>query len=301
MKINDYILVDGFKYKIRHNEKITKKETSLGLEYSVVFYSRIYDLMDIEFFLLGTPSRKKNTDYYTGTARQWLELIITNMARSGVTWNMGTCIDSRSVTLSFKDKKCGTLLDELVKELDTEYWSYDTTVSIGKCEYPSNGLVLGQGEGMGFTELSISAVDDSPPITVLFPYGSDKNLGNDYGSDYLLLPDGVLYMEKNVDKYGRIEKSKQFDHIYPPGIFTVTEKIDNYTLRASGIDFDLSDCLLDDVEVIVTFQDGGLAGYDLSVVDSSWDNANKQLKLKQNSEENARKGQIGRASWRERV
>ena len=50
-----------------------------------------------------------------------------------------------------------------------------------------------------------------------------------------------------MDKDGRIEKSKQFDHIYPHGIFTVTEKIDNYTLRASGIDFDLSDCLLDDV------------------------------------------------------
>ena len=46
--------------------------------------------------------------------------------------------------------------------------------------------VLAQGEGMGFTELEVSAVDDTPPVTVLYPYGSDKNLGPAYGADYLL-------------------------------------------------------------------------------------------------------------------
>lgn len=81
----------------------------------------------------------------------------------------------------------------------------------------------------------------------------------------------------------------QFDHIFPKGEFTVTEKIDDYTLRASGMDFNLTDCLLDGVEVIVTFQDGGLAGYDLAIVEGSWDNDVKQFKLKQNEQENALK------------
>ena len=142
---------------------------------------------------------------------------------------------------------------------------------------------------MGFTELEVSAVDDTPPVTVLYPYGSDKNLGPDYGADYLLLPDGLLSIEKNVEKYGRIEKSMQFDHIFPKGEFAVTEKIDDYTLRASSMDFNLTDCLLDGVEVIVTFQDGGLAGYDLAIVEDSWDNDLKQFKLKQNDQENALK------------
>lgn len=289
LQINDYIDFEGTKYKIRHNEKVTKRETSLGWEYTVQFYSSRYDLLDAEFFLHGTPERKKNFDYYTGTARDWLTLFVKNMNRTGSGWVAGSCIESRMVTLSFKDKKVGTVLDELIKELDTEYWISGQTINIGRREYSSNDLVLAQGEGMGFTELEVSAVDDTPPVTVLYPYGSDKNLGPDYGADYLLLPDGLLSIEKNVEKYGRIEKSMQFDHIFPKGEFAVTEKIDDYTLRAADMDFNLTDCLLDGVEVIVTFQDGGLAGYDLAIVEDSWDNDLKQFKLKQNDQENALK------------
>ena len=289
LQINDYIDFEGTKYKIRHNEKVTKRETSLGWEYTVQFYASRYDLLDAEFFLHGTPERKKNFDYYTGTARDWLILFVKNMNRTGSGWVAGSCIESRMITLSFKDKKVGTVLDELIKKLDTEYWISGQTINIGRREYSSNGLVLAQGEGMGFTELEVSAVDDTPPVTVLYPYGSDKNLGSDYGADYLLLPEGRLSIEKNVEKYGRIEKSMQFDHIFPKGEFAVTEKIDDCTLRASGMDFNLTDCLLDGVEVIVTFQDGGLAGYDLAIVEDSWDNDLKQFKLKQNDQENALK------------
>ena len=287
LQINDYIDFEGTKYKIRHNEKVTKKETSLGWEYTVQFYSSRYDLLDAEFFLHGTPERKKNFDYYTGTARDWLILFVKNMNRTGSDWVAGSCIESRMITLSFK--KVGTVLDELIKELNTEYWISGQTINIGRREYSSNGLVLAQGEGMGFTELEVSAVDDTPPVTVFYPYGSDKNLGPDYGADYLLLPDGRLSIEKNVEKYGRIEKSMQFDHIFPKGEFAVTEKIDDYTLKAAGMDFNLTDCLLDGVEVVVTFQDGGLAGYDLAIVEDSWDNDLKQFKLKQNDQENALK------------
>lgn len=289
LRINDYIDFEGTKYKIRHNEKVTKRETSLGWEYTVMFYSSKYDAQDVQFFLHGTPERKKNFDYYTGTARDWLNLMVTNMNRGDSGWVAGSCIESRMITLSFKDKTVGTVLDELIKELDSEYWISGKTMNIGKREYASNGLILAQGEGMGFTELEVSAVDDTPPVTVLYPYGSDKNLGSDYGADYLLLPEGRLSIEKNVEKYGRIEQSVQFDHVFPKGEFAVTEKIDDYTLRASGMDFNLTDCLLDGVEVIVTFQDGGLAGYDLAIVEDSWDNDLKQFKLKQNDQENALK------------
>lgn len=285
-EVGDYVECEGEVYKIRHNEKVTKRETSLGWVYNVVFYSSRYYLQDVQFFLHGIPERKKNFDYYTGTAREWLTLFVKNMNREEAGWVAGSCIESRTITLSFKDKKVGSVLDELIKELDTEYWISGKTINIGKREYSSNGLVLAQGEGMGFTELEVSAVDDTPPVTVLYPYGSDKNLGKEYGSDYLLLPGGQLSLEKNVEKYGRIEKSEPFDHIFPKGEFTVTEKIDTLTLKCD-VDFNLKDCLIDDVEVIVTFQSGGLAGYDLAIVEGSWDNSKKQFKLKVNKEENA--------------
>lgn len=288
LEIGDYVDFDGSTYKIRHKEKITKRETSLGYEYSVIFYSSKYDLEDVVFFLNGKPEFKKNLDYYTGTARDWLNLIVKNMNREDTGWAAGSCIESEWITLSFKDKQVGSVLDELVKQLNTEYWISGKTISIGKRKYSSNGLTLGQGEGMGFTELEVSAVDDERPTTVIFPYGSDKNLGPDYGSDYLLLPGGVTELSKNTEKYGRLGQKKiQFDKIFPKGEFIVTARIDETTLQASGIDFNLTDCLLKDVEAIVTFQNGGLAGYDLAIVEGSWDNTLKQFKLKKNTQENA--------------
>lgn len=286
-EVGDYVECEGEVYKIRHKEKIVKREKSLGWEYNIPFYSSKYDLEDVVFFLNGKPEYKKNFDYYTGTARQILELIVKNMNREDSGWKAGSCIESRAITVSFKDKSVGNVLDDTVKQLETECWISQKTVSIGKRKYESNGIVLAQGEGLGFTELEVSAVDDERPTTVIFPYGSDKNLGSDYGADYLMLPDGLKELSKNTEKYGRLGQKKiQFDHIFPQGEFTVTEKIDTLTLKCD-VDFNLKDCLIDDVEVIVTFQSGGLASYDLAIVEGSWDNSKKQFKLKVNKEENA--------------
>lgn len=287
-EVGDYVECEGERYKIRYKEKVTKREKSLGWEYNIPFYSSKYDLEDVVFFLNGEPEYKKNFDFYTGTARQILELIVKNMNREDSGWRVGSCIESRPITISFKDKSVGNVLDDTVKQIDTEYWISQKTVSIGKRKYDSNGLVLGQGEGLGFTELEVSSVDEERPTTVIYPYGSDKNLGPDYGADYLMLPGGLKEMSKNTDKYGRLGQKKiQFDHIFPKGEFLVTTKIDDLTLQASGIDFNLKDCLLDEVEAIVTFQDGGLAGYDLAIVKESVDDKIKQFKLKENKEENA--------------
>ena len=287
-EVGDYVECEGERYKIRYKEKVTKREKSLGWEYNIPFYSSKYDLEDVVFFLNGKPEYKKNFDSYTGTARQILELIVKNMNREDSGWKVGSCIESRPITISFKDKSVGNVLDDTVKQIDTEYWISQKTVSIGKRKYDSNGLVLRQGEGLGFTELEVSSVDEERPTTVIYPYGSDKNLGPDYGADYLMLPGGLKEMSKNTDKYGRLGQKKiQFDHIFPKGEFLVTTKIDDLTLQASGIDFNLKDCLLDEVEAIVTFQDGGLAGYDLAIVKESVDDKIKQFKLKENKEENA--------------
>ena len=287
-EVGDYVECEGERYKIRYKEKVTKREKSLGWEYNIPFYSSKYDLEVVVFFLNGKPEYKKNFDSYTGTARQILELIVKNMNREDSGWKVGSCIESRPITISFKDKSVGNVLDDTVKQIDTEYWISQKTVSIGKRKYDSNGLVLGQGEGLGFTELEVSSVDEERPTTVIYPYGSDKNLGPDYGADYLMLPGGLKEMSKNTDKYGRLGQKKiQFDHIFPKGEFLVTTKIDDLTLQASGIDFNLKDCLLDEVEAIVTFQDGGLAGYDLAIVKESVDDKIKQFKLKENKEENA--------------
>lgn len=288
LEIGDYIEHEGNIYTLRHKESVTKRETSLGWDYSVVMYSARYELQDVPFFLSDEPQYLKNGDYYTGTASDWLNLIIRNMNREISGWAAGSCVESEWITISFKDKQCSEVLDELCAQLDTEWQVIGRTLSIGRVEYPSDGLVLSQGEGGGLKELRLSSSNQERPVTVLYPYGEDKNLPEGYGSDYLLLPGGQKVMERNVDKYGRCGAKMQFD-VYPKGEFTVTSVVDDLTFTADGIDFDLAACLIPDTEVTVSFQSGALAGYDLAIAEDGWDNATKQIKVLQNEEENALK------------
>lgn len=288
LEIGDYIEHEGNIYTLRHKESVTKRETSLGWDYSVVMYSARYELQDVPFFLSDEPQYLKNGDYYTGTASDWLNLIIRNMNREISGWAAGSCVESEWITISFKDKQCSEVLDELCAQLDTEWQVIGRTLSIGRVEYPSDGLVLSQGEGGGLKELRLSSSNQERPVTVLYPYGSDKNLPEGYGSDYLLLPGGQKVMERNVDKYGRCGMKVQFN-VYPKGEFTVTSVMDDLTFTADGIDFDISSCLIPEQEVTVSFQSGALAGYDLAIAEDGWDNATKQITVLQNEEENALK------------
>ena len=288
LEIGDYIEHEGYIYTLRHKESVTKRETSLGWDYSVLMYSARYELQDVPFFLTDQPEYLKNGDYYTGTASDWLQLIIKNMNREISGWSAGSCVESEWITISFKDRQCSDVLDELCAQLDTEWQVIGRTLSIGRVEYPSNGLTFSQGEGGGFKELKLSSSNQERPVTVLYPYGSDKNLPENYGADYLLLPGGQKVMERNVDKYGRCGMKVQFD-VYPKGEFTVTSVMDDLTFTAEGIDFDLAVCLIPDTEVIVSFKSGALAGYDLAIAEDGWDNATKQITVLQNEEENALK------------
>lgn len=283
LTINDWIGYRGNKYYIRHKENVEKKETSLGYSYRIKLYHDMYRMHDVSFFLYGKPEFKKNFNTYIGTARDVLGFIVDSMNRDSSGWSVGECIESDPMTFNFVGKSCAEVASDVINVYNTELWVSGRTVNFGKREYSSNGLVLSQGEG--FVNLIVSAVDETPPITRLYAYGSDKNITKEYG-DYLSLPGGSTCIEKNVDKYGIIEYQKQFEEIFPKGEFYVTEKIDDFTLRSSDIDFNLTEQLIDDVEVIVTFQTGGLAGYDLAIVEGSWDNSNKQFKLKKNQQEN---------------
>ena len=288
LEIGDYIEHEGYIYTLRHKESVTKRETSLGWDYSVLMYSARYELQDVPFFLTDQPDYLKNGDYYTGTASDWLNLIIRNMNREISGWSAGSCVESEWITISFKDRQCSDVLDELCAQLDTEWQVIGRTLSIGRVEYPSNGLTFSQGEGGGFKELKLSSSNQERPVTVLYPYGSDKNLPENYGADYLLLPGGEKVLEKNTEKYGRCGAKVQFE-VYPKGEFTVTSVIDDLTFTAEGIDFDIAACLIPDTEVTVSFQSGALAGYDLYIAEDGWDNSTKTIKVLQNEEENALK------------
>ena len=208
-------------------------------------------------------------------------------------WKAGSCVETKAETFDLKDKTCAEVVNEIATRFETEFYVQDRTLTIGRREIDRpGGRIYSQGPDGGFRSITLSAVEEVPPLTRLYAYGSDKNMaaqGTKDALEYLKLPGGALYLEKNVDKYGVIEHPKQFQDIYPHGVFAVTARIDEFTLQASSIDFDLEAQLIDGTEPTVTFQDGGLAGYDLHIVKGSWDNKTKQFKLAKVEEEGALK------------
>ncbi|GEM_PF-474257 len=289
LTINDYIEYMGNTYYIRYKESVQKTMTSLGYSYRVTFYHEVYKLHDVVFSPYDKIEFKKHTSTLTVNADEILGLVVKCMNRVSSGWETGESIETKKQTFNFKDKTCAEVVNDVISTFNTEYWVEGKTINFGKREYDSNGLVLSQGGG--FKNLTLEAVDDTPPITRLYAYGSDQNLPTGYG-DYLRLPGDKLYLEKNVDKYGVIEHQKQFENIYPKGEFHVSEKIDNFTFIASpNLDFNIKDLLIEGVEPIITFQNGGLGGYDFSIdaEKSDFESPKKKIVLIENSEENAQK------------
>lgn len=293
LTIGDSIQYDNNWYYLRHREDVTKQETSMGFKYGVKFYHGMYRMQDVVCFPYKDPDFRKGMSKYNGNARQVLDLVVKSMNRVDSGWSIADCDETPTETFDLKDKTCADVINDLLSRYNSEIRvDGSKAITFGKRHTAGSGRTFFQGFGGGFREIRLSAIEEAPPVTRLFAYGSDKNMaaaGTKDALQYLPLPGGAKYIEKNVDKYGVIELSHPFDQIYPKGIFTVTAKIDEYTLQASGIDFDLEKQLIDNTDAVVTFQDGGLAGYDLNIVKGSWDNSKKQFKLAKVEEESALK------------
>lgn len=293
LTVNDYITYKGETYYVRHREDVTKEEVSRGFAYRVKLYHEMYRLHDVVAFPYEKPDFRKNMSKYNGTASQLLDIVVRSMNRVHAGWKAGSCVETKAETFDLKDKTCAEVVNEIATRFETEFYVQDRTLTIGRREIDRpDSRIYSQGPDGGFRSITLSAVEEVPPLTRLYAYGSDKNMaaqGTKDALEYLKLPGGALYLEKNVDKYGVIEQPKQFQDIYPHGVFTVTARVDEFTLQAAGIDFDLDAQLIDNTEPTVTFQDGGLAGYDLHIVKGSWDNKTKQFKLAKVEEEGALK------------
>lgn len=288
LTVNDYISYMGNTYYIRYQSSITKEETSRGYSYKVTLYHDLYRLHDVVLFMYSSPEFNKNHNRFIGTVMQVITLVVASMNRVSSGWSIGTVIDSGTFNFDLQDKSCADVINDIISQFNTEYWVDGRVINIGRREYSQNELILSQGSG--FREITLESVDDTPPVTRLFAYGSDTNITrSSYGSDYLLMPNGEKYIEQNVANYGVIEDIKQFSDIFPHGTFTVTSKIDKNTFIASGIDFNLKDYLIDNLDVVVTFQDGGLAGYDFTINPDKSDFAARKIYINQNDAEESLK------------
>ena len=275
LDVNDYIEVDGVRYKVRSPYRPTQKNTQT-YEYSVKFYAPIHDAEDA--LMLYTADGDIRSEFsYDGGPRAHLQLWVDNMNRiaGGAVWSIGTVITGENKTIEYNNMFCWDAAfgsSGIAATFDTEMWADGFVINLCKA---SRGVTVQLGYMQGLTRLGQEDNGEVKFFTRLFPLGSTRNIdASKYGHARLQLPSGAVYVDRNTDLYGIKEgyEADAFSGIFPKYTGTVTsvrseEKEDEdgrkytvYYFKDSGMDFNPLDYQIPDLTFMLAFQTGDLAG-----------------------------------------
>lgn len=275
LDVNDYVLVEGVKYKLKAAYKPVKKNTQT-FSYQVKFYAPIHDAEDA-LFLYEADGDTTTEFSYDGGPREHLQLWVDNMNRiaGGDLWSIGTVITGENRTIDYRNVYCWEAAfgsNGIAATYDTELWADGYVVNLCKA---SRGEIVELGYQKGLTQLQPEENGEMRFFTRLFPLGSTRNIDpTKYGFPRLQLPSREKYVDRNVDLYGVKEAWEEaaFADIYPKYVGSVTsvrsEQLTNeegreytvYYFKDSGMTFNPNDYEIPEYTKMLAFQTGDLAG-----------------------------------------
>lgn len=272
--VNDYIDYGGERYRAVEKYVPAEKST-VEWEYSL----RLYGIESlIKRFLILNNTDGGNEAVFTLTARpiDHVRLIVKNIndGMDGTTnFKAGTVEGTDNVTIDYTGKYCNDGLKELAEAVGVEWWIEGETVNLCRCEH---GEEITLGYDKGLTALDRDKADNAKFYTRLFPIGSSRNIdAAKYGHSRLMLPDGVKYVDVNVERYGIIHhyEQKAFADIYPRRVGVVAgvrskevkdkdgKPFTIYYFKDNDLTFDPNDYEIGGLVKHVSFQEGSeLAG-----------------------------------------
>lgn len=299
-QLGDYLEVCGDVY-ILNKLPTVKKTGKRLLEYTLILEGISYHLIDTTFFMPFSVS----IDALTGTVRDFLDVIITNLNRTHPgKWSVGSCISGgETKTITYQDQNCLQVLQDFCNQFNVEFSisRVNGTADSYKINIASQ---IGNNTGMTFRygaqrvslstgwlyNITRTAQDNGEFATKLYVYGGTQNLDakycNDRQSNRLCLPEATTKTESfltdaaAVALYGVKERVKVYDEIHPEYIGNVTTVYSNNILkfRDSGFNFDLAEkdeqgntkYLIPGTAAKITFQSGDLAGYEFEVAENGF-------------------------------
>jgi hypothetical protein len=183
-----------------------------------VYDIKLYGVESVGERALMLSSTGEPLEAYHAPAREQLAMVVINLNRSmGTTdWKVGECVVTQNLDIDYSG---GTYargaLDKIADTAGTEWWMQGTTINLTRAEH---GALLELGYGNGLRTIERDNADNVPFFTRMFPIGSPRNIDYiRYGNTRLQLPGGIKYVERNVDKYGVVERYEEdaFSHIFP--------------------------------------------------------------------------------------
>lgn len=275
LDVNDYVLVEGVKYKLKAAYKPVKKNTQT-FSYQVKFYAPIHDAEDA-LFLYEADGETTTEFSYDGGPREHLQLWVDNMNRiaGADLWSIGTVITGDNKTIDYRNVYCWEAAfgsNGIAATYDTELWADGYVVNLCKA---SRGEIVELGYQKGLTQLQPEENGEMRFFTRLFPLGSTRNIDpTKYGASRLQLPSRDKFVDRNVELYGIKEAWEEaaFADIYPKYVGSVTsvrsvqltnEEGREYTVyyfKDSGMTFNPNDYEIAECTKMLAFQTGDLAG-----------------------------------------
>lgn len=268
-----------------------KKQGTRNIEYSLTLCTE-QELLS-HYKLRNTVDRRLKWSM-CAKPHEFAQQIVDNLnSRAGsLLWSVGTCLESTEKTVEFNHTTIQEAISQVASAFETEWEISNHVLSFKKVEYnKDNPIELSYGKGNGFVPgVGRAAVNDKPPIDVLFVEGGDRNIDRSvYGSKELLLPksqqlvyEGNTY-ETDSDGYSvhrvgntrttQFEESLDCTEIYPSRVGEVTavevinasknfyDIIDN-TIPST---LNFNDCIIGDESMTLIFQSGMLAGREFEI------------------------------------
>jgi hypothetical protein len=191
LKVGDYTLVYGTTFLI-HSTKlptITKKSQYL-YEYDVQMVGTQYLLQNAQYLFLGADNNLTQPDFSLyGTANDFIDLLISNAARTGIAWTKGGVVESEYKNLTFSAVDCLAALGTLAEAFGTEWYVEGTTVNLAQKQQQTPYTFL-YGKHKGMYEIKRTPSSANTLATRLYVFGGETNIPLNYrnGSTRLLLP-----------------------------------------------------------------------------------------------------------------
>jgi hypothetical protein len=272
LQIGDYIELFDKRYTLNLLPNVVKK-SSFEYSYECIFESPLYDLRKVQFMNGYTGEF-----FLNGDLTQFVQLLVTNLNRIYTGWTVGTVDTGTTVkNLQFSNENSLVVLQRLCTEYNVDFKIVNKAISVGTFEQsPVHEFAYGKGKGL--YQLTRKVVDSKDVITRLYPYGSTRNIPANYRNYSTRLKIAENYIESNVNKYGIIEQSYNFDDIYPRFTGSITSVTDEKTFRCTAINFDVNAQLMSGLSAKIHFNSGALQGYEFEMV--SYNATTKEVVVK---------------------
>lgn len=253
IQLGDYISYKSRVYKINTLPELTKDD--VNYTYGINFEPDIYSLYNKLFMHLG------DTDFtYFGTLHQFAQLLIDNINSTESGWSLGIIDDLPEKEIIFSADTCRTALTKIAEAFNVEYDVDGKVITIKKTIGRQTDLTFKVGIYQGLYSLKRTVVSDKNVVTVVYGFGSDKNIDLKYRNNTKRLVFESRKLSRNVDLYGYREGIYTNDDIYPHRTGTVSAVSGTLKVIDSSIDFDFNTYLLEGEPAHISFTSGELSG-----------------------------------------